>query len=159
LQLAKCFADAQKAYDKKLGIQKETDELSNLIEKFGKNTDVKDETTRRLNDMAVSKQIEASKEKLDLLNAPQSMMFEDLFKIQESIPKKSNGNVLLDDSGNPIQEVIKTKQQGGLVEDLAEKFGISVERAQELIKLQEGGQPVSQEEIPQDHLTFLHPLL
>lgn len=151
------FADAQKAYDKKLGIQKETDELSNLIEKFGENTDVKDETTRRLNDMAVSKQIEASKEKLDLLNAPQSMMFEDLFKIQESIPKKSNGNVLLDDSGNPIQEVIKTKQQGGLVEDLAEKFGISVERAQELIKLQEGGQPVSQEEIPQDQQTQPNP--
>ncbi len=133
------FADAQKAYDKKLGIQKETDELTTLIEKYGNNSAVKDETTKRLNDVVLSKEIEASKKKLDLLGNPQSMMFEDLFKIQESLPKKGNGE-LLDKNGKPLaQEGTKKYQQGGEIDDLAQKFGISPERARELLVMQEGG--------------------
>ena len=143
------FADAQKAYDKKLGIQKETDVLTDLIEKFGKNNETKDETTKRLNDVVLSKEIAASKEKLDLLGNPQSMMFEDLFAIQESLPKKGNGK-LLDDNGKPIEEASNAKQEGGTISDLANKFGITEERAQELLALQEGGQPMAEEQVSQE---------
>lgn len=134
------FADAQKAYDKKLGIQKETDELATLIEKYGKNSTVKDETTRRLNDVVLSKEIEGSKKKLDLLGSPQSMMFEDLFAIQESLPKRGNGE-LLDKNGKPLAKegTKKSYQMGGEIADLARKFNINTQRAHELIMLQEGG--------------------
>lgn len=149
------FADAQKAYDKKLGIQKETDELTTLIEKYGKNSQVKDETTRRLNDVVLSKEIEGSKKKLDLLGSPQSMMFEDLFAIQEALPKRGNGE-LLDKNGKPLKDSDKNvAQQGGEIADLAQKFGISLERAQELLLMQEnnyqqeGGQPIPEEQTQQ----------
>lgn len=141
------FADAQKAYDRKLGIQKETDELSKLIERSGENSNTQDETTRILNDATLSKEIEASKKKLDLLNAPQAMMFEDLFNIQESLPKKGKPGELLDENGKPIaKEGAKKYQQGGEITELSKKFGITTERAQELLALQEGGEQVSQEE-------------
>ena len=77
------FADAQKAFDKKLGIQKTTDELAEYIEKFGKNESVKDETTKRLNASILAKEIEEYKDKLDELKQPQSMFFDNLFAIQE----------------------------------------------------------------------------
>lgn len=149
------FADAQKAYDKKLGIQKETDELSALIERFGKNSTTEDQTTKRLNDVVLSKEIEAGKKKLDLLNAPQSMVFEDLFSIQESLPKKGGGK-LLDDKGKVIEETAQQGvkyQMGGEIDDLAKRFNISPQRAKELILLQEGGQPIPEEQVAQEQQT------
>lgn len=142
------FADAQKAYDKKLGIQKTTDELAGYIEKLGENENTKDETAKRLNEMALAREIEEYKTKLDVLKDPQSMIFEDLFAIQESLPKISGGNVLLDDKGNPIEgSEGDVTQQGGLIE-LASKHGITPERAKELIKMQMGGEMAQQTEDP-----------
>lgn len=144
------FADAQKAFDKKLGIQKETDALAATIEKFGKNSTVEDATTKRLNDLALSKQIEIGKKKLDLLGAPQSMMFEDLFDMQERLPKKGAPGELLDKNGKPIEETkAPVAQQGGEISQLAEKFGISLERAHELLTMQQGGKS-QQEQAPQE---------
>jgi hypothetical protein len=108
------FADAQKAFDKKLGIQKETDSLAGLIEKFGKNSTTEDATTRRLNDLVLSKKIEVGKKKLDLLGDPQAMMFDDLFNIQESIPKRGKPGELLDKSGKPIEETKAPVAQQGI---------------------------------------------
>jgi len=135
------FSDAQKQYDKKLGIQKETDFLSGLIEKFGKNSNIEDETTRRLNEIALSKEIETSKAKLDMLSNPQSMVFDDLFSIQESIPKKGDGTQIFDENGKEVAQQGKNYQQGGEISNIAAKYGISEERAQELLAMQEGGTP------------------
>lgn len=134
------FADAQKAYDKKLGISKVTDELSEIIEKYGTNNSVKDETARRLNEIVLSKKIEDKKSKLNSLKDPQGMLFDDLFERQERIPKKGDGSTLYDKNGKEVTETnTNLSQQGGLIE-IAKKYGISPERAQELISMQQGGQ-------------------
>lgn len=134
------FADAQKAYDKKLGISKVTDELSEIIEKYGTNNSVKDETARRLNEIVLSKKIEDKKSKLNSLKDPQGMLFDDLFERQERIPKKGDGSTLYDKNGKEVTETnTNVSQQGGLIE-IAKKYGISPERAQELISMQQGGQ-------------------
>lgn len=134
------FADAQKAYDKKLGIQKTTDELASFIEKLGDNESTKDETAKRLNEMALAKEIEQQQTKLETLKDPQAVIFEDLFAMQEALPKVSGGNVLLDKNGKPIEGSEEdVKQQGGIFE-LAKKHGLSMERAQELINMQQGGE-------------------
>lgn len=138
------FADAQKAYDKKLGIQKTTDELAGFIEKMGKNESTKDDTAKRLNEMALAKEIGQQQTKLEMLKDPQSMIFEDLFARQESLPKIAEGKELLDKNGNPIEDNKENiAQQGGLIE-LAKKHGLSLERAQELVNMQQGG--MSQEQ-------------
>ena len=108
------FADAQKAFDKKLGIKKVTEELSDYIEQFGKNEAVKDETTKRLNASVLAKEIEEYKGKLEELKQPQSMFFDNLFSIQESLPKIGGGKQLLDKNGKPLEEEPEdVAQQGG----------------------------------------------
>lgn len=140
------FADAQKSYDKKLGIVKETDFLAGLIEKLGKNEQVEDATTKRLNELNIVKSIEDSQEKIEQLNAPKAMLFDNLFDIQESLPKKGNGK-LLDDKGRVIEgQNESVAQQGGEFETIAKKYGISVERAHELLAMQQGGMQGQEEE-------------
>lgn len=139
------FADAQKAFDKKLGIQEETDNLASLIEKFGKNSTVNDETTKRLNDLTLSKQIEVGKKKLDLLGTPQSMMFDDLFQMQEKIEKKGKPGELLDKNGKVVEGTENIAQQGGELATIAEKYGITLARAHELLTMQTGGEANQQQ--------------
>ena len=135
------FADAQKAFDKKIGITKLTDELAEYIEKIGKNDSVEDATTKRLNEIALTQKTNKVQEKLTTLKNPQSMVFEDLFSRQEVIPKKGKPGEILDKNGKPIEEKEEedTAQQGGIAE-LAKKHGISIERANELVQMQEGGE-------------------
>lgn len=139
------FADAQKAFDKKLGIQEETDNLASLIEKFGKNSTINDETTKRLNDLTLSKQIEVGKKKLDLLGDPQSMMFDDLFQMQEALPKKGAPGELLDKNGKVVEGTENVAQQGGELASIAQKYGITIERAHELLTMQTGGEANQQQ--------------
>ena len=130
------FADAQKAFDKKIGITKLTDELAEYIEKIGKNDSVEDATTKRLNEIALTQKTNKVQEKLTTLKNPQSMVFEDLFSRQEVIPKKGKPGEILDKNGKPVEDAA---QQGGIAE-LAKKHGISIERANELVQMQEGGE-------------------
>lgn len=151
------FADAQKAYDKKIGIQKTTDELAENIEKFGKNESVKDETSKRLNEVLLSKQIEESKIKLDVLKQPQSMIFDDLFNMQEQLPKKGNPGELLDKKGKVVEDTNESvSQEGGMINDVAKKYGITPERAHELLSLQQGGEE-GQQSNPQEEQVEVNP--
>jgi len=109
------FAKVQSKIDKKLGIQELTDELADYIKKIGKNESVKDIATRALNESVLAKEIEEYKKKLDVLKEPQAMIFEDLFKRQEQIPKKGNGKQLLDKDGKVIEEHKGIAQQGGKI--------------------------------------------
>lgn len=106
------FADAQKAFDKKIGIKKTTDELAGYIEKLGKNESVDDVTTKRLNELVLTKEIKEYKNKLDVLKEPQSMIFEDLFQRQELIPKKGNGTQIFDKDGKEVTETEDVAQEG-----------------------------------------------
>lgn len=146
------FADAQKAYDKKIGIDKITNDLSDYIEKFGKNSQTQDPVAKRLNDSVLSKEIEATQLKLDNLKEPQSLVFEELFQLQESIPKKGNPGELLDKNGKVIEETKIVAQQGGKIEEIAKKYGIPLERANELAKMQQGGEMAQEQSSQQDQI-------
>lgn len=138
------FASAMDKYNKKVGVTKATDEQAKVIERLGKNEAVKDENTKRLNETVLTKEIEEKEAEINKLKPKTDMVFENLFSRQESIPKISGGNEVLDKNGNPIE----VKKEGGYVNELATKYGISPERANELIRLQEGGE-MAQEQVQQ----------
>ena len=152
------FADAQKMFDRKIGITKLTDELATTIEKLDDNETIKDATTKRLNELVLAKKIKEKTEIINMLKDPQSMIFEDLFGMQEDVPKLGDGSVLFDKKGKPIKEDENIAQQGGYkqiqqeeternirgyqqggIMDIASKYGISEERAIELVGMQQGG--------------------
>lgn len=146
------FADALKKHRKKIRITTETDKMAGLLEKVEyqeKNT--KDETTKGLNIEALQSDIQKSKKRLGLLNEISSEFFDDLFSRQERIPKKGKPGELFDDNGKLIEETRNTDyaQQGMQVNgymQIAQKYGISPERAQELLAMQQGGMQSEQEE-------------
>ena len=147
------FADLQKQFDRKIKKTKETEELADLlkrVENVEKN--LKDETTKRLNIEALQTEIQKSKSKLAMLNEVSGEVFEDLFARQERIPKKGGPGDLFDKNGKKVTEYAdgtKVAQQGMQVNgymQIAQKYGISPERAQELIAMQQGGVQSGQEE-------------
>ena len=143
------FADAQKAFERTIKKTTETKELAKLLEKVENQTkNTKDETTKGLNIEALQADIQKSKNKLAMLNEISGEVFEDLFERQERIEKKGGPGELFDKNGKKVTEYAdgtKVAQQGGYME-IAKKYGISPERAQELIAMQQGGVQSGQEE-------------
>jgi hypothetical protein len=133
------FADAQKAFERTIKKTTETKELAKLLEKVENQTkNTKDETTKGLNIEALQADIQKSKNKLAMLNEISGEVFEDLFERQERIQKKGGPGELFDKNGKKVTEYVdgtKVAQQGGYME-IAKKYGISPERAQELVAQQ-----------------------
>lgn len=139
------FADAMKKLNKQLGVNELIEEQAKAIEDLGKNETVKDETTKRLNEGVLKKEVEEYQNKLEELKGAQNFAFEDIFARQESKPKKGNGE-LINPDGSPmkVNDQEETAQQGGYILELATKHGISPERAMELY--QQGGEVQTQQE-------------
>lgn len=145
------FADAQKAFDKKLGIKKVTEELSDYIEQFGKNEAVKDETTKRLNASVLAKEIEEYKGKLEELKQPQSMFFDNLFSIQESLPKIGGGKQLLDKNGKPLEEESEdVAQQGGQQDQMQQLYQAVAQMLQQGVSPEQIAQELVNQGVPQE---------
>ena len=144
------FADAQKAFDKKLGIQKTTDELAECIEKFGKNESTKDETTKRLNASVLAKEIEEYKGKLDELKQLQAMFFDKLFEVQESIPKRGNGTQLYDKNGKEVETEQEVAQQGGQQEQMQALFQMVAQALQSGATPEQIAQELVNQGVPQE---------
>ena len=148
------FAKVMDKVNKKIGVTETLEELSSYIEKIGKNERVKDKATKALNESSLTKEIQEQQSKLNELKTAQNFIFEDIFSRQEAIPKKGKPGEILDEKGNPMQkgEDGKYYQQGGNISELAKQFGLSPERAQELIQMQQGGQQESQIENNQEEV-------
>ena len=154
------FATAMDKINKQLGVDKLVEEQAEVIEKIGENNFIKDETTRALNDGILQEKVQKSEEKLEALKGAQNFAFEDIFELQESTPKRGNGELINEDGSKmKVNEEGVVAQQGGDIMELAKKHGISPERAMELMQIggskkeeyyQEGGQQMpSPEEIVQ----------
>lgn len=144
------FAKVMEKANKKLGVDKIVKEQTEYIEKVGQNETIKSEGTKKVNDEFLSSQISEREEKLNELKGVQNLIFEDIFEKQEQIPKKGNGE-LLDAKGKPMQvNELNVMQEGGRISNLAIKYGISPERAQELIMMQQGGEQPMQEQPSQE---------
>lgn len=148
------FAQAQKKLDQKLGIKKLEDEKAVLLEKAEKAATIKDENSRELSLNALTKSIGTVNEKINTLSGVREDNFNFLFERQESQEKIGDGSQLFDKNGKEVTEVAqegKDKddyyQEGGMyIQQLAKKYNIPLERAMELIKMQEGGEQVPQEQ-------------
>lgn len=142
------FAKVMDKINKQIGIDKLTDEQAKAIEKLGDNEYIKDQTTKTLNEKLLTKQVEESQAKLEDLKGAQNFAFEDIFAMQEKIPKRGGGE-LINPDGSPmeVKEQEPTFQQGGHIYDLAKKHNISPERAQQLMQM--GGETAPQEQAQQ----------
>lgn len=141
-------AKAQTKFEAKIGLKKEEEGLATLAEKLEKALKIKDVTTQELSVQALQSKIAKQNEKIAPLKEVSAMAFEDFFMRQEKIPKKGDGSQIFDKNGKQVTEYAEEKevaQQGGLME-MASKYGISPERAQELIKMQMGGQEQGQDQ-------------
>lgn len=144
------FADAQRKIDSKLGIKKLETEKATLLEKMEKANTIKDTDTRELSVNALLKKVGSVNEKLGTLGEVRSDNFSYLFNLQEEIPKKGDGTQLFDDNGKEVKAEGGKKdysQQGGelYIQQLAKKHNIPLERAMELVKMQEGGEQQQQQ--------------
>jgi hypothetical protein len=145
------FAEAQKKIDQKLGIKKLETEKADILEKIEKATKIKDSDTRQLSIDALNKKVGGVNEKLNTLSDLRASNFEYLFQKQEAQPKKGTGSELYDKNGKEVTETnSNVAQQGGMIESLAKKHGISVERAMEL--MQQGGTQEEQGEISPEQI-------
>lgn len=142
LHASDTFAKVMDKVNKKIGIVKLVDEEKEYLTKIENTLKVKDQNTQKINLEFLSKEIQDIQAKKLTLQKEQSIIFEDIFKEQEKIPKKSDGSEILGKDGKPI------KQEGGTyskdVLEFAKKYNLSPERISEL--MQEGGVQTQQEE-------------
>ena len=138
-------AQAQKKFDSKIGLKKEQDILANYAEKMEKTLTIKDAKTKQVNLEFLQRSIAKTNTKIDTLSEMSKEVFEDLFNIQEGKPKKGDGTQLYNSKGKEVTEKKEgVMQQGGdYMSNLASQYGISKERAQQLLQM--GGQAEQQE--------------
>ena len=128
LKASDTFAKAMDKVNKKIGITELIQEEKEYSEKFEKQMKSSiDKKTKDVNLNFLAKELEEiEKEKLQL-QPIQDQAFEEIFRLQEMIPKKSDGKTLL-------------KQEGGYAPNVIEyskKYGITPQRVMEL--MQDGG--------------------
>lgn len=156
LKATDTYAKAMDKFNKKIGVDEIVDSQAKNIEKIGENSLQKNQSTQKVNDEYLNNKTSENEEKLEVLKDIQSIAFQDIFERQEQVPKKGDGTQVLDSKGNPT-EVAETPvaQEGGHIEALAQKYGITPERAHQL--LQEGGQTQPTEQAgapaPEDIIT------
>jgi len=115
LKSSDTFAKAMDKVNKKIGVEKATEELAETIKKVGKNESVKSKPTQKLNEEYLTKEVEEYQTELDELSGVQNVIFEDLFERQEEIPKKGKQGEILDKNGKVVQTRNEPiSQQGGI---------------------------------------------
>lgn len=122
------FATVLDKATSKLGIKDMNEQQADIAKKAEKVLDKEnvDETTQNLNKEFISKQLTDIEAKKEPLLETRKAIFDMLFKEQEKIPKTNTE--------------YNTAQEGGKIVELANKYGISPERAMELatMKAQQG---------------------
>jgi hypothetical protein len=144
----KTHAELVKEIIKPLSTKKEEKQLADLESKLKETASIKDRVTAELSKLNIQKNITSTQEKISTLEAEKKERAEFVYNnIQEKKPKIGNPGDLFDDNGKKVTQVANTAQQGiNRIEELAKKHGLSLERAQELVAMQQGGQEQPQEE-------------
>jgi hypothetical protein len=143
----KTHAELVKEVIKPLSTKKEEKKLAELEDKLKETASIKDRVTAELSKFTIEKNIASTQEKINTLEEEKKNRAEFVYhNIQERKPKIGNPGDLFDDNGKKVTEVANTAQQGiNRIEELARKHGLSLERAQELVAMQQGGQEQPQE--------------
>jgi hypothetical protein len=119
------FAKIMEAFNKKSGISKLTEEEISLTKRMGNvlTTDNPDESSQDLNAKFLTGKMQELLKKQAPLKEQRSNLFEDVFNKQEMIPKKGNGELIMKEGG----------MTDPMLMQMAKQYGISPERAQELL--------------------------
>lgn len=122
------FAKVIDSYTKKSGLNKLTEEEVKLTDKMGDilTVDNPDLNSQDLNAKFLTGKMQEVLAKKEPLKEKRNVIFEEVFKRQEAIPKKGNGELIMQEGGeiDPI------------LQKLALEYGITPERAKELTEAQ-----------------------
>lgn len=131
LYASNTFADVLDKYSKKIGLQKLVDEEVELIEKLGKQSKVKSEVTRQINQRFLANKISEIQEKQAPLLQQQEDKMEYLFNLQESLKEPSEVDEILNETD---------EEDIALIQSMVSELGIPEEVAQDTLReMKEGG--------------------
>lgn len=119
LRASDTYAKALEKYNKKSGLSKIVEEQEETIKTLDKQDKIEDEETQGLNVQHLSNKINELEDSKKPLEEGRKEVFEELFERQEkSKPKNEKEEEIFED--------------GGMIKTIAEKYGLSLERAKEL---------------------------
>lgn len=129
------YAKVLAKYNKKLGLDEITEELEEYMELMKKQkTKVKDKNTSNINIDFLSKEIQEYVQKKEPLEEKKQMVFDLLFQEQEA------------SKGGPTSKNTMMEDGGMWLEQIAQQYGITPQRAQQLLsqdKFVEGGEKLN----------------
>lgn len=128
LRASDTYAKALDKYNKKSGLSKIVEEQEEVIKTLDKQDKIEDEETQGLNVQHLSNKINELENSKKPLEEGRKEVFEELFERQEKSKPKDEKE----------EEIF---QDGGMIKTIAEKYGLSIERAKELAlpMFQDGG--------------------
>ena len=142
VKAADTFAKVLDRYNSKIGVKKLEEEEKELLDKLEKNSKTSmDKTTKGINEDFLSQEIAQVNKKKESLNKLKSQAFETIFNEQEKIPKKGDGNQVLDKAGNPIKQMGGYKEDDNYYQEGGQPQGGGVDPQQVAQALQQGADP------------------
>ena len=142
-------AKAMDKYNKKIGYDELVEKETNLTEKFEEQTKSSiDKTTKNVNLAFISKELEKISNEKEQLKPIQDIAFQDIFRVQESIPKKGRPGELIGKDGKVVKGTEQMAQQGGYspsIIALSKKYQLTPQRITEI--MQQGGEVENEEQM------------
>jgi hypothetical protein len=121
LKAKNTYSDVLDKFRKKTKLDKLVEEEASMMKKIGDQQKVEDATTRDFNIQVLSEKVKEIQQQKEPIEEARKGIFDELFNIQEdSKPKDKQTNNSFED--------------GGKLSSLAEEYGISIDRAKELIQ-------------------------
>ncbi|MFT6125725.1 MAG: hypothetical protein ACJAVA_000166 [Flavobacteriaceae bacterium] len=121
LKAKNTYSDVLDKFRKKTKLDKLVEEEASMMKKIGDQQKVEDTTTRDFNIQVLSEKVKEIQQRKEPIEEARKGIFDELFNIQEdSKPKDKQTNNSFED--------------GGKLSSLAEEYGISIDRAKELIQ-------------------------
>lgn len=121
LKAKNTYADVLDKYKKKSKLSNLIEEEADIIKKIGDQDKVEDATTKNFNLEVLAKKKQEIAEQKNPIEEQRKVMFDDLFNIQEESKPKEKGK------DNKFEF-------GGKLESMAKEYGVSIDRAKELIQ-------------------------
>jgi hypothetical protein len=130
------YAEVIDKYNRKIGLEEKNLELEKLYKKLEKNDNITNESTRRLNETFLTKEIEKAEQDRQRLLEARAVFANKIYNKQQEgkLEKFENGGMF----------------KGGTFEALCKKYGLTKEQGLDMLKqYEDGGQQMEQPQAPQ----------
>jgi hypothetical protein len=126
LKASNTYSDVLDKVKKKSKLNDLVKQEGEILKKISAQSEIKDATTRDFNLDILSKKKQEIAEQKSPIEEERKMMFDELFDMQEAAKPK-------------VKEEVNSFANGGQLDNLAKEYGISIERAKELVQQYESG--------------------